>query len=106
MMVYSAQLRQMARNVQITVKEWLVRAKSLSKHSTKMSLLFRQLVARAGRPPTDPYRDLELYSFWVGNILPTSTRDRQEMIQARSTQGRMIILIRLMMETMKNIEQL
>ena len=100
-MVYSAQLRQMARNVQITVKEWLVRAKSLSKHSTKMSLLFRQLVARAGRPPTDPYRDLELYSFWVGNILPTSTRDRQEMIQARSTRGRMIILIRLMMETIE-----
>lgn len=100
-MVYSAQLRQMARNVQITVKEWLVRAKSLSKHSTKMSLLFRQLVARAGRPPTDPYRDLELYSFWVGNILPTSTRDRQEMIQARSTRGRMMILIRLMMETIE-----
>ena len=80
-----------------------VRAKSLSKHSTKMSLLFRQLVARAGRPPTDPYSDLELYSFWVGNILPTSTRDRQEMLQARSTRQRMIILLRLMMET---IEQL
>jgi len=78
-----------------------VRAKSLSKHSTKMSLLFRQLVARAGRPPTDPYSDLELYSFWVGNILPTSTRDRQEMLQARSTRQRMIILLRLMMETIE-----
>ena len=66
-----------------------------------MSLLFRQLVARAGRPPADPYKDLELYSFWVGNILPTSTRDRQEMIQARSTKQRMVILIRLLMETIE-----
>eukprot|EP01043_Picozoa_sp_COSAG02_P056640 COSAG02_NODE_6743_length_3389_cov_1.334347_6_plen_494_part_01 len=66
-----------------------------------MPFLFRQLVARAGRPPADPYKDLELYSFWVGNILPTSTRDRQEMLQARSTKQRMAILLRLMMETIE-----
>ena len=54
-----------------------MRARNLSKHSPKMSLLFRQLVTRAGKKPPHPTKDLEGYSFWVGNLLPTSRGDRQ-----------------------------
>ena len=79
----------MVRQVQIMVKEWLVRARTLSRHSPKMSLLFRQLVARAGKPPADPSSAVELYTYWVGNILPTSTSDRQSMLGTISTMGQL-----------------
>ena len=60
-----------------------MRARNLSKHSPKMSLLFRQLVTRAGKKPPHPTKDLEGYSFWVGNLLPTSRGDRQSVLQTR-----------------------
>jgi hypothetical protein len=92
----------MVRQVQIMVKEWLVRARTLSRHSPKMSLLFRQLVARAGKPPADPSSAVELYTFWVGNILPTSTSDRQSMLGTISTRGRLRGLGLLLKETLSH----
>lgn len=89
----------MVRQVQIMVKEWLVRARTLSTHSPKMSLLFRQLVARAGKPPKDPSKEIELYSFWVGNILPTSTRQRWTMLGMVRTKDRLMELLKLLHET-------
>ena len=81
-------VERLAAQVQAMVKEWLLRAKELSSHSPKMLLLFRQLVARAGKPPARSQQNGELYSFWVGNILPTSSRDRQLMLSCRSTRVR------------------
>lgn len=66
-----------------------------------MSLLFRQLVARAGKMPKHPAGDMELYTFWVGNILPTSARDRQELLLTESTEERIEILLRHMNETIE-----
>merc|ERR1719149_605170 len=83
------------------VKEWLLRAKELSSHSPKMLLLFRQLVARAGKPPPRSLQNGELYSFWVGNILPTSSRDRQLMLSCRSTRVRLFIAFILLKETIE-----
>ena len=66
-----------------------------------MTLLFRQLVARAGKVPKILNGDVELYSFWVGNILPTSLCDRQELLETRNTERRIQILIRLMTDTIE-----
>jgi hypothetical protein len=66
-----------------------------------MALLFRQLVARAGKMPNLPAADMELYTFWVGNILPTSARDRQELLATTTTEGRILVLLRHMRETIE-----
>ena len=79
-----------------------IRARSLAKHSPKMSTLFRQLVTRAGKPPSAA-AGREIYTFWVGNVLPTSPEERRKLLQTRSTKVRMVLLLRLMTET---IEQL
>ena len=81
-------VERLAAQVQAMVREWLLRFQELSSHSPKMLLLFRQLVARAGKPPARSQQNGELYSFWVGNILPTSSRDRQLMLSCRSTRVR------------------
>ena len=66
-----------------------------------MSILFRQLVTRAGKPPSAA-AGREIYTFWVGNVLPTSPEDRRKLLQTRSTKVRMVLLLRLMTETMKD----
>jgi len=65
-----------------------------------MSILFRQLVTRAGKPPPAS-AGREIYTFWVGNVLPTSPQDRQQLLQTRSTKVRMVLLLRLMTETIE-----
>ena len=67
-----------------------------------MSKIFRQLVTRAGKPPSAA-AGREIYTFWVGNVLPTSPEERRKLLQTRSTKVRMVLLLRLMTET---IEQL
>ena len=65
-----------------------------------MSILFRQLVTRAGKPPSAA-AGREIYTFWVGNVHPTSPQDRQQLLQTRSTKVRMVLLLRLMTETIE-----
>ena len=77
-----------------------IRARSLAKSSPKMAILFRQLVTRAGKPPPAS-AGREAYTFWVGNVLPTSPQDRLELLQTRSTKVRMVLLLRLMTEKIK-----
>ena len=77
-----------------------IRARSLAQYSPKMSKLFRQLVTRAGKPPPAS-AGREIYTFWVGNVLPPSPSDRQQILQTRSTKVRMVLLLRLMTEKIK-----
>ena len=75
-----------------------VQSALLAEKSAKMSLLFNQLVARAGTMPT-PATNMELYTFWVGNILPTSALDRQELLASQCATARMKVLLKNLKET-------
>ena len=81
-----------------------IRARSLAQYSPKMSTLFRQLVTRAGKPPPAS-AGREIYTFWVGNVLPTSPEDRRKLLQTRSTKVRMVLLLRLMTETRQQTDE-
>ena len=65
----------------------------------QMALINSGSVPRAGKPPQDPAAAIELYSFWVGNILPTSTRQRHMMLGTVETKDRLMELLKLLHET-------
>lgn len=108
---------QEVREVEKLSVEWLRRGRALSLHSPHLAVLLRQIIERAGTPPPTSsvrpsgprlfacaiqsamYREPELtimrrfqpeeYSFWIGNIVPTSTAEKLRMLEVTSTAQRL-----------------